>query len=84
MKFDRFKKKAGPSVAPIGDHMAPMIFNAQVYDIRVKRNGGRLQLDFGVDAIPVIQEIMATTALRDMNFQIAIVQVDPEELNQEN
>lgn len=62
--------------------MKPMIFNAQLYDIRVRRDGGRIQLDFGGDAIPVIQEIMGLGALRDQNFQVAIMQVEPEQLTE--
>lgn len=58
-----------------------MIFNAQVYDIRIKRNGGRLQLDFGTDAIPVMMEIGAMSALKDQNFQIAIMQVTQEDVD---
>ena len=58
--------------------MKPMIFNAQLYDIRVKRNGGRIQFDFGLDSIAVMQQIMALGACRDMNFQVAIVQVSPD------
>lgn len=58
--------------------MQPMIFNATLYDIRVRRDGGRLQLDFGGDALPVITKIMELGTLRDQNFQIAIMQVDQE------
>lgn len=58
--------------------MKPMIFNATLYDVRVKRNGGRLQLDFGLDALSVIQELVEVGAMKDQNFQFAVVQVDPD------
>ena len=53
----------------------PLIFNAQVYDVRVKRNGGRLQLDFGNDSIAVVQEIAAIAMTKDCNFTFAVVQL---------
>lgn len=61
--------------------MKPLAFNAQVYDVRLKRNGGRIQLDFGVDAVEVINEISRLSAIKDMNFQVAFIYVPNKSLN---
>lgn len=58
-----------------------MAFVAQVYDVRLKRNGGRIQLDFGVDAIEQINEIARLAARRDMNFAVVIAVLDPNKLD---
>ena len=58
--------------------MDAMIFNAQIYDIRVRGEQGRIQLDFGADALHVMRELIGLGSLRGQNFQIAIVQVVPE------
>lgn len=50
----------------------PMAFVAQVYDVRLKRNGGRLQLDFGVDAMEVMAEVAKLASVRDMNFKVVL------------
>ncbi len=49
-----------------------VVFNGQIYDVRMKRNGGRIQIDFGVDAVEVVSEISRLAAAKDMNFQIVI------------
>lgn len=49
-----------------------IVFNGQIYDVRMKRNGGRIQIDFGVDAVEVVSEISRLAASKDMNFQIVI------------
>jgi hypothetical protein len=54
-----------------------MAFTAQVYDVRLKRNGGRVQLDFGVDAMEVMAEISKLAAMKDMNFEIVVAVLDP-------
>lgn len=49
-------------------------FVAQIYDVRTKRDGGgRLQLDFGVDALPAILELQRLNAAGDINLALAIV-----------
>lgn len=58
----------------------PLVFVGQVYDVRLKRNGGRLQVDFGVDAMEVMAEISKLAVIRDMNFKIAIAVLEPEEV----
>lgn len=61
--------------------MKPLIFNAVLYDVRIKRNGGRIQFDFGLDALDVINEISSIGAGKDCNFQLAIMQIDPSKFN---
>ncbi len=61
--------------------MKPVIFNAQLYDTRIKRNGGRIQFDFGIDAVEAVNEIARIATLKDMNFQVAIVYVPNKALN---
>lgn len=58
----------------------PLAFVAQVYDVRLKRNGGRLQLDFGVDAMEVMAEISKLAACRDMNFNVVLAILDPDKI----
>lgn len=57
-------------------------FRATLYDIRVKRDGGgRVQFDFGADALPSIQEIMAMNGTGDICFFLCLVpegQVKPQ------
>lgn len=55
-----------------------MAFVGQVYDVRLKRNGGRIQIDFGVDGLEVVSEISKLAAVKDMNFKVALVVLDPE------
>lgn len=58
----------------------PMIFNAFIYDIRTKADGGgRIQLDFGADSLLVLQELQRLTSLGGKtNF--AFVVVDPSKI----
>ncbi len=58
----------------------PLAFVGQVYDVRLKRNGGRLQLDFGVDAMEVMAEISKLAAIKDMNFKIVVAVLDEEKI----
>jgi hypothetical protein len=55
----------------------PMVFTAAIYDIRTKRDGGgRLQIDFGADALHVIQELQKIASVSDTNFTFAVLRED--------
>lgn len=49
-------------------------FQAVLYDVRVKRDGGgRLQLDFGADSLLAIQHLQQCSAAGDVVLQIGVV-----------
>jgi len=49
-------------------------FTAQLYDIKTRRDGGgRVQLEFGADAMHAIVKLMALNASGDTNLAIALV-----------
>lgn len=49
-------------------------FVAQLYDLKTRRDGGgRIQLDFGADAMPAIVQLLGLNASGDTNLGIAIV-----------
>lgn len=49
-------------------------FEAVLYDVRVKRDGGgRVQLDFGTDALQAIQHLQQLSASGDVVLQIGVV-----------
>lgn len=51
-------------------------FQAVLYDVRVKRDGGgRLQLDFGADSLVAIQHLQQLSASGDVVLQIGVVPV---------
>ncbi len=51
-------------------------FTAQLYDIKTRRDGGgRVQLEFGADAMHAIVKLMALNASGDTNLGIAIVPI---------
>jgi len=48
-------------------------FSAVLYDVRTKRDGGgRIQLDFGVDALPAILELQKLNAKGDISLALAV------------
>ena len=54
--------------------MNPIQFAAVLYDVRTKRDGGgRIQLDFGVDALPAILELQKLNAAGDISLALAVV-----------
>jgi hypothetical protein len=54
--------------------MSPIQFAAVLYDVRTKRDGGgRIQLDFGVDALPAILELQKLNAAGDISLALAVV-----------
>lgn len=49
-------------------------FTCVLYDVRVKRDGGgRLQLDFGADALAAIQYLQQLSASGDIVLQVGVV-----------
>jgi hypothetical protein len=51
-------------------------FVGDLYDCRTKKDGGgRLQIDFGADALAEIQWLQKVAAFRGGAFQIAIVPI---------
>jgi hypothetical protein len=49
------------------------VFQAQVYDVRTKLHGGRIQLDFGVEALDAIQNIQKLAIQIGCSFNVVIV-----------
>lgn len=51
-------------------------FTAQLFDIKTRRDGGgRVQLEFGADAMHAIVKLMALNASGDTNLGIAVVPI---------
>lgn len=49
-------------------------FTGQIYDIRTKKDGGgRIQIDFGGDALEAIQFIQMMSVKKNASFEVAIV-----------
>ena len=49
-------------------------FTVQLYDIRTKKDGGgRIQLDFGAEALEEIQKVQKANGTGGINFQLALV-----------
>lgn len=55
-------------------------FIVQVHKVELKHNGGRVQMDFGLDAVDTMAEIAKLAAIKDMNFKIVICVLDPREV----
>lgn len=54
------------------EHVANFV--VQLYDVRTKKDGGgRLQLDFGVDALAEIQKLQRWNGTGGCNFALAVV-----------
>lgn len=54
----------------------PIQFYAQLFDIKTRRDGGgRVQLEFGADAMHAIVKLMALNASGDTNLALAIVPI---------
>lgn len=54
----------------------PIQFFAQLFDIKTRRDGGgRLQLEFGADAMHAIVKLMSLNASGHTNLALAIVPV---------
>lgn len=53
-------------------------FTGQLYDVRTKKDGGgRIQIDFGADALEEIQKIQKANGKGGINFQVALVPIRP-------
>jgi hypothetical protein len=51
-------------------------FTAQLYDVRTKKDGGgRIQIDFGADALEEIQKIQKANGTGGINFEVAMVPI---------
>ncbi len=54
----------------------PITFTGQLFDIKTRRDGGgRVQIEFGADAMAAIAELMHLNAVGQTNLGIAIVPV---------
>lgn len=57
------------------------VFQAQVYDVRTKLNGGRIQLDFGTDALEAVQNIQRLAIKANCLFHVVVMPCAKSESN---
>lgn len=51
-------------------------FVSQVYDVRTKKDGGgRMQIDFGLDAMEAVQWIQRVAAMKNVSFMVSFVPI---------